>query len=64
MPFSRKTQLEFGAFAKDGRIVIPAFQVPGLTVTAVSVVLTGSMEELLSPTPDAAAMDFKRLSAR
>ena len=39
----------------NGVIVIPAFQVPGLTVRGISVALVRSMDEITSPTPAPAA---------
>lgn len=42
----------------DGTIVIPAFTVPGLTVTGVSVALVESIDEITSPMPDVIASDF------
>ena len=42
----------------DGRIVIPAFMIPGLTVKGVSVALVPTLDDIPSPRPEAAASDF------
>ena len=42
----------------DGRIVIPAFQVPGLVVTGISVALVPTVGDIASPTPTVLASDF------
>ena len=42
----------------DGTIVIPAFQVPGMIVTGISVALVPSLDEISSPTPTVLASDF------
>ena len=45
----------------NGSIVIPSFQVPGLTVTGVNVSLVETLDDISSPTPNTVAMDFMRL---
>ena len=48
-----------GTINPDGTIVIPSFQVPGLKVTGVSIVLTGVVDDILKPNPQAAASAFR-----
>ena len=43
----------------DGTIVIPAFDVPGLTVTGVSIALVKTIADIISPMPDVVAMGYK-----
>ena len=45
---------------EDGTIVIPAFQVPGVTVTAVCAALVPVGEELVRPDPTVGAYDWRR----
>lgn len=43
----------------DGTIVVPAFEVPGLTVTGVNIALVKTIEDIISPSPKAVAMGYK-----
>ena len=45
----------------DGSIVIPSFQVPGLTVKGVNIVLVPTIGDIQKPNPEVRAMDFKTL---
>ena len=47
----------------DGVVEIPAFDVPGLTVTGVSVALVRNVEDITSPKPDAVLMSYKFFDA-
>ena len=42
----------------DGSIVIPAFQVPGMRVTGISIALVPTLEDITNPTPNPLASDF------
>ena len=43
---------------ESGAVVIPQFQMPGLTVIGVNIALVDSLDEILSSTPDAIDSDF------
>ena len=49
------------AINPDGTIVIPQFQVPGITVTGVNISLVGTIEDISSSTPNTVAMVFRML---
>ena len=46
---------------EDGKIVIPAFQVPGLQVKGVNVALVPTIDDIQSPTPEVKASAFRML---
>ena len=45
----------------DGRIVVPEFMVPGLTVAAVNIALVPTLDDIQSPTPDVIASAVRRI---
>lgn len=52
------TQCEIG---EDGCVPLPAFNLPGVTVTGVGVALVPSLEDITAPTPRSAASDYVEL---
>ena len=49
------TQAEINA---SGKVIIPSFTVPGLTVTGVAIALVPTLEDIQKPNPTAVSVDF------